>query len=215
MRGENNRSAIACREPGATVANAGRCLHLLIESWIPRLRCTARIITSESRRVLLTVIAPALRRPARRTGHQQRQRKSDAPRDQQRAERIVLHRFGYSLRSVAQSLAAVLISILGVADGCIAGVARDVLGLAVQILHRACGLAGVTRGLGLSIARHIANGALDFTGDILGRANNSILVHCGSLLVARSLIADRFGPRIVSEGELCFAMRALRWFSIS
>jgi hypothetical protein len=36
----------------------------------------------------------------------------------------------------------------------------------------------------LSIARDIASSALDFTGDILGRANNSILVHCGSLLVA-------------------------------
>ncbi len=42
-------------------------------------------------RVRLAVIAPARRRAARRTGHQQRQRKSNSAGDQQRAERIVLH----------------------------------------------------------------------------------------------------------------------------
>src|SRR3981189_1876046 len=122
-------------------------------------------------------IPPARRRPARRTRHQQRQRKANAARDPQRAERIVLPALRHALRAVAKGLAAVLIGALRIADGGISGVARGVLGLAVQVLHRAFGLTGAARGLGLSIARDIADSALDFTGDILGRAGDSILVH--------------------------------------
>ena len=52
-----------------------------------------------------------------------------------------------------------------------------ILGLAVQILHRARGLAGAALDLGLSVACHIADSAFNFTGNILCRAGNSILVH--------------------------------------
>jgi len=63
------------------------------------------------------------------------------------------------------------------ADGRIGGVARGILGLAVQILHRSLGFAGATRGLGPSIAGHASDGALDLTGEILCRSGNSILIH--------------------------------------
>src|SRR5882724_11924496 len=123
------------------------------------------------------VIPPALRWATRRTRHQHRQRKADATCDQQRAERIILHLFRHDFRTLAQSLAAVLIGVLGVAGGGVAGVARGILGLAVQILHRAGGLADMARSLRLSVACHIADSAFDFTGNILCRAGNSILVH--------------------------------------
>src|SRR6202011_2645690 len=93
------------------------------------------------------------------------------------------------LRAIAEGLAAVLIGALGVADGGIGGVARGVLGLAVQVLHRAFGLTGAARGLGLSIACDIADSAFDFTGEILCRAGNSILVHRVTPCYACILIA--------------------------
>ena len=55
--------------------------------------------------------------------------------------------------------------------------ARDILGLAVQILHRACRLADAAGSLGFRIAGHIADCAFDFTSDILGRAGDPILIH--------------------------------------
>src|ERR1700687_1042450 len=86
------------------------------------------------------LIPSALRRPTRPARHHQRQRKADGARAQQRAERVVLHLFRHGLRTVAESVAAVLIGVLGVTGGGISSVTRGVLGLAVQILHRACGL---------------------------------------------------------------------------
>ena len=88
------------------------------------------------------------------------------------------------MRTFAEGVAAVLISVLGVADGGIGGfargildLARGILGLAVQILHGACCLAGAAGNLGFRITGHIANRAFDFTGGILGRAGDSILIH--------------------------------------
>src|ERR1700681_3331682 len=95
------------------------------------------------------LIAPTLRRAARRTGHQHRERKANAAGNQQRTERIVLNLFRHDLRTVAQRIAAVLVSVLGHADGGIGGVARGILGLAVQVLHRSLGFPGAARGLGL------------------------------------------------------------------
>ena len=51
------------------------------------------------------VIAPARRRPARLTRHQQSERKADAAGDQERAERIVLHLLRHRLRAVAEGIA--------------------------------------------------------------------------------------------------------------
>src|SRR5260370_21526100 len=79
------------------------------------------------------VIPPPRRWPSRRSRHQQRQRKADATRDQQRAERIIPHGFRHGLRTIAKGLAAVLIGILGVADGGISGVAPRLPGLAQQV----------------------------------------------------------------------------------
>src|SRR5260370_11517717 len=153
------------------------------------------------------VIPPPRRWPSRRSRHQQRQRKADAARDQQRAERIIPYGFRHSLRTIAKGLAAVLIGVLDVADGGISGVARSILGLAVQVLHRACGLAGPTRGLGFRVTDYIANGALDFTGEILDRAGNPILFHrAHSLLRAYSDLKPAFH---------FFRIRALKWFSAS
>src|SRR6266446_7745740 len=140
------------------------------------------------------VISPARWRTARRARHQERQRKADASCDQQRAERILLHFLRHGLRTFAEGVAAVLISVLGVADGGIGGFARGILdltrgilGLAVQILHRACRLAGAAGSLGFRIAGDIADRALDFTGDILCRAYNSVLVHRALLEIVGQL----------------------------
>src|SRR5205823_14399829 len=80
------------------------------------------------------VISPARWRTARRARHQERQRKADASCDQQRAERILLHFLRHGLRTFAEGVAAVLISVLGVADGGIGGFARGILDLARGIL---------------------------------------------------------------------------------
>src|SRR5260370_30004016 len=80
------------------------------------------------------VIPPARRRPARWTRRQERQRKADAARDQQRAERIIPHAFCDRLRAGVETLAAVLIGVLGVTDGGICGVYRVVLRLSVHIM---------------------------------------------------------------------------------
>ena len=125
------------------------------------------------------VIAPALRRTARRARHQQRQRKSNSTCDQQRAERIFLHGFRHRLLAAANGVAAVFIGVLGIIDGGIGGVAGGILGLAVEILHRAGGFARAALGLRLRIASHVADSAFDLTGKILGRAGNPILVHRG------------------------------------
>ena len=113
--------------------------------------------------------------------HQKRQRKTDSARDQKRAQRIVLHLPGHRLRAVAQRIAAVLVSILGVPRRGVTDAARSVfdlvLGLAVKILRFPAHLADTTGSLGLRIIRHIADRALDSTGKILGRTGNSILIH--------------------------------------
>ena len=127
----------------------------------------------------LSVIAPARRRTARWARHQQRQRKTNSTCDQQRAERIFLHGFCHRLLAAANGVAAVFIGVLGIVDGGIGGVAGGILGLAVEILHRAGGFARAALGLRLRIASHVANSAFDLTGKILGRADNSILVHRG------------------------------------
>ena len=127
----------------------------------------------------LAVIAPARRRAARWARHQQRQRKTNSTCDQQRAERIFLHGFRYRLLAAANGVAAVFIGVLGIVDGGIGGVAGGILGLAVEILHRAGGFARAALGLRLRIASHVADSAFDLTGKILGRADNSILVHRG------------------------------------
>ena len=71
----------------------------------------------------------------------------------------------------------IVVGVLGVADGGIGGIARGILGLAVQVLHGTCGFTGAARRLGLSIASHVADGAFDLTGEILCRTGNSILIH--------------------------------------
>ena len=133
------------RDPGPASAHPRRCNRASAE-------CVVRC---------LAVIPPARRRAARRARHQQRQRKSDAAGDQQRAERIVLHRLRHRLLAAANGVAAVVIGVLGVVDGGIGGVARGILGLAVEILHRARGFARAARGLRLRIAGQIADGAFD------------------------------------------------------
>src|ERR1700738_1292205 len=133
----------------------------------------------------LISIAPAWRRPPRRAGPETRQRKSDAGGDQNRAKRIVLHLSRYRLRTIAKSLAAMLVDVPRLVGDSIGSVARGVLGLAVQILHRPRRLAGAACSLGLGIARDIAGRALDLTGEILCRTGNSILVHRVAPLFAR------------------------------
>src|ERR1700761_3744769 len=114
-----------------------------------------------------TVIAPARWRPARRTRHKHRQRKAYSACNQKRAERTILHGLRHSLRAVAERIATVCVSILRIIDGGLAGVARGILGLPIQILHCPGRLTGTALGLGLGIARHVADSAFDLTGDIL------------------------------------------------
>src|SRR5450631_2890450 len=126
---------------------------------------------------ILTAISPApWRRAARRARHQKRQRKTDPARDQHRTERVVLHLLRHRLRAVTESVAAVLISVFGVADGGIRSFARSILGLAVYVLRRACRLTDAACCLGLCGAGDIADGALN-PSEILRRAGKSILVH--------------------------------------
>ena len=86
------------------------------------------------------------------------------------------------MRAVTESIAAVRISVFGVAGGGIRSVSSRILGLAVQILYRTCGLTGASRGLGFCVTGDIAEGALDLTGEIFCRAGNPILVHCAHSL---------------------------------
>jgi hypothetical protein len=62
-------------------------------------------------------------------------------RDQHRTERIVPHLLRNRLRAITEGIAAYLISVLGVADGGICSFARRILGVAIQVLRRACRLA--------------------------------------------------------------------------
>src|SRR6267378_4328095 len=89
--------------------------------------------------------------------------KADRARDQHRTERIVLYLLRNRLRAVTESVATVLISVFGVADGGIRSFARCILGLAVQVLRCACRLADAACCLGLCVAGDIADGALDLT----------------------------------------------------
>src|SRR5439155_19383871 len=126
----------------------------------------------------LAVIAPARRRRAvRRPRYQQRECKADAAGDQQRAERVVLHLLGNHLRTVAESLAAVIVGILGVASRRLASVAYGILGLAVQILHGTGGFAYLAGRLCLRIAGQISNSAFRASGEFLGRSDNPIIIH--------------------------------------
>src|ERR1700722_10165455 len=113
------------------------------------------------------VISPARRRPARRTRHQHRQRKAYSTCDQKRAERTILHGFRHGLRTVAESIATVCVSVLGIIDGGLAHLTRGILGLSIQILHCPGRLTGTARGLGLGVPRHCADSAFELTGDIL------------------------------------------------
>jgi hypothetical protein len=67
-------------------------------------------------------------------------------RDQHRTERIVPHLLRNRLRAVTEGIAAYLISVLGVADGGIYSFARRILGVAIQVLRRACRLADLPPG---------------------------------------------------------------------
>src|ERR1700759_1300134 len=125
----------------------------------------------------LAEVARARRRAVRRSHQPQRQSKADRTGGQQRSQRIFLYFLRDSLCAVTESIAAIVISVLGIAHGRIRGVARGIFGLAVEVLRRACRFAGPARCLSLCITSEPANGAFDFTGDILRRAGNSIFVH--------------------------------------
>src|ERR1700750_533704 len=79
-------------------------------------------------------------------------------------------------------IAAILISVLGIADGGVRGLAYRILGLAVQVLRRARRLADPARGLRFRVASDTADCALDLAGVILRRADDPILVHCCTVL---------------------------------
>ena len=98
-------------------------------------------------------------RATRRTGQQHCERKSDSGGDQQRSERIILHGPGDGLLTAAQ--VAAVIGIPGVVNRGIGSVSRGVLGLAVQILHRACGFTRPALGLRPGIAGDAPDGALE------------------------------------------------------
>src|ERR1700761_8655814 len=102
-------------------------------------RCCASSSSITSRRASL---APARRWAARLARHQKRQGKADSAGNQKRAERVILHLPCKCLRAVAEGVAAVVVGILGIVHRRVARVARGVLGLAVQVLCRACGFAG-------------------------------------------------------------------------
>ena len=128
-------------------------------------------------RPILSEIARPRRRPARRPRHQQRQRKADPARDQHRSQRVFLHLLRNCLRTVTESIAAVLVSVFCVVNGGIRSFARRIFGLAVQVLRRSRRLADLARSLSPCITGNTADGAFDLTREILRGANNSILVH--------------------------------------
>jgi hypothetical protein len=123
------------------------------------------------------LILSEIARPGWRPRQQQSQRKTDAAGDQQRTERVFLHFLRQGLRAVAESIAAVLVSVFCVADGGIRSIACRIFGLAVQVLRRSRRLADFARGLGHCITGNTADGALDLTREIPRRAGNSIVVH--------------------------------------
>src|SRR5258708_3351537 len=97
--------------------------------------------------------------------------------EQERTEGIILQGLGDGLLAATKRVAAVVVGVLGIIHGGIGGITRGVLGLTVQILHRACRFTRTAGGLGLRVTGHVADGTFDLTREILCRAPNPILFH--------------------------------------
>ena len=87
-----------------------------------------------------------------------------------------------AFRTFAKRVATVLKRILGVTDRGFARISRGILGLAVEILHGAFGLASALQTPRPGIACDTARRTFDLAGKILYRTGNPILIHHGHSL---------------------------------